>query len=64
MEWPQALQDKIEQEQIEPIEVLEITNQVNESDSVFRSVTDKPTKLPMATITTTYDFPHISTYPV
>lgn len=46
MEWPQALQDKIEQEQIEPIELLEITNQVNESDSTFRSVTDKPTKLP------------------
>lgn len=46
MEWPQALQDKIEQEQIEPIELFEITNQVDEWDSKFRSVTDKPTKLP------------------
>jgi len=46
MEWPQALEDKIEQEQVEPIELFEITNLINESDSVFRSVTDKPTKLP------------------
>jgi len=46
MEWPQALQDKIEQEKIEPIKLLAITNQVDEWDSSFHSVTAKPTKLP------------------
>ena len=45
-EWPQALEDKIEAEQIKPIELFEITNQVDEWDSKFRSVTDEPTKLP------------------
>lgn len=46
VEWPQALEDKIETEQIKPIELFEITNQVDEWDSKIRSVTEEPTKLP------------------
>ncbi len=46
MEWPQALEEKVEKEQIKPIELFEIINQVDEWDSKFRSVTDEPTKLP------------------
>jgi len=46
MEWPQALQDKIEQEKIEPMKLLAFANQVDEWDSTFRSVNANPTKLP------------------
>ena len=46
MEWPQALQDKIEQEKIKPIEMFEITNQVDEWESKIRSISDEPIKLP------------------
>ena len=46
LEWPQALQDVIENDNIKPIDVFEITNQVDDWDSVFRSVNQTATKLP------------------
>ena len=46
LEWPQALQDVIEKDNIKPIDVFEITNQVDDWDSVFRSVNETATKLP------------------
>jgi len=46
LEWSQALQEKIEQLDIKPMELLEITNQIDEWDSRFSSVTEEPTKLP------------------
>ena len=44
-EWPQALQDVIERENLQPIDLFEITNQVDDWDSKFRSMTDAATKL-------------------
>ena len=46
MEWPQALQDLIEQQDLKPIDLFEITNQVDDWDSKFRSTSDTATKLP------------------
>ena len=46
VEWPQALQDVIEQQDLKPIDLFEITNQVDDWDSKFRSTSDTATKLP------------------
>lgn len=46
VEWPQVLEDAIETQGIKPSDVFEITNQVDEWDSKFRSVSDQAIKLP------------------
>jgi hypothetical protein len=45
-EWPQLIEDIIEKEHIPPIEIFEITNQIDEWDSRIRSITEKRTRLP------------------
>ena len=45
-EWPQAVEDELEAKDIPPLQLFEITNQVDEWDSKIRSVAEKPTKLP------------------
>ena len=46
VEWPQALQDVIEQQGLKPIDLFEITNQVDDWDSKFRSIANTATRLP------------------
>jgi len=46
VEWPQAIEDIIEAEHIAPIDVFEITNQIDEWDSKIRSISNARTKLP------------------
>ena len=46
VEWPQAIEDIIEAEHIAPIDVFEITNQIDEWDSKIRTISNARTKLP------------------
>ena len=46
VEWPQAIEDILEAEHVAPIDVFEITNQVDEWDSKIRSTSKARTKLP------------------
>jgi hypothetical protein len=46
LEWPQVVEDERVANDIPPLELFEITNQVDEWDSKIRSISPKPTKLP------------------
>jgi hypothetical protein len=46
LEWPQAVEDILLTSEIPPLELFEITNQVDEWDSKIRSITKNSTKLP------------------
>ena len=46
LEWPQAVEDELLAKEIPPLELFEITNQVDEWDSKIRSVTKNSTRLP------------------
>jgi hypothetical protein len=45
-EWPQAVEDARLAKGIAPLELFEITNQLDEWDSKIRSISQKPTRLP------------------
>ena len=45
-EWPQAVEDARLAKGISPLELFEITNQLDEWDSKFRSISQNPTRLP------------------
>ena len=45
-EWPQEIEDTRVANEIAPLELFEITNQVDEWDSRIRSISEDPTRLP------------------